>query len=178
MSTSTVKFFYAFVVIPWILFIGESCNLSTVQPSAIISSGDSVKGKVVSVVDGDTYHLLLHGNQNVKVRMYAIDAPEKTMPYFQASKQYLSSLIYFKDVTLVPTGKDRNGRWLGYTYLPDGQEISHEMVKAGMAWHFKRYNQDDDLAQLENQARDLKLGLWADNYPVPPWEFRKEKRTK
>lgn len=178
MRKFVVAFFYAFILFQTILFVGTGCNFSIEQPANTISPGDSVKGKVVSVVDGDTYHLLLHDNQNIKVRMYAIDAPEKTMAYYQASKQYLSSLIYFKEVTLVTTGKDRNGRWLGFTYLPDGREISHEMVKAGMAWHFKHYNQEEDLAQLENHARDFKLGLWADDHPVPPWKFRKEKRAK
>jgi len=55
------------------------------------------------------------------------------------------------------------------------QIINQEMVKRGMAWHFKKYSSDPLYAQLEIRARANKIGLWKLPHPVPPWEWRKSK---
>lgn len=64
-------------------------------------------------------------------------------------------------------------RYIGFTYLDAGTELSHEMIKAGLAWHFTKFNTDEDLSNLEIEARDAKIGLWKDNNPMPPWENRR-----
>ena len=51
------------------------------------------------------------------------------------------------------------------------------MLRAGLAWHFKTYNSDRDLAKLEEDARKFKVGLWADANPMPPWLNRKLHRN-
>ena len=57
--------------------------------------------------------------------------------------------------------------------LPDGRNLNHELVKAGMAWWYRRYAPEDEtLKQLEAEARDAKRGLWVDPHPVPPWQLR------
>jgi endonuclease YncB( thermonuclease family) len=59
-----------------------------------------------------------------------------------------------------------------------------EQVKAGMAWHFKKYQRDQEsadralYAQAEISARDGKLGLWRDKDPQAPWDWRAEKKRK
>ena len=50
--------------------------------------------------------------------------------------------------------------------------MSLELVKAGLAWHFKRYSTDPVLAQAEIEARNAKAGLWADPQAIAPWEWR------
>jgi endonuclease YncB( thermonuclease family) len=100
--------------------------------------------------------------------MEGIDAPEKGMPFYRVSKDYLSGLCFNQLVSLDSTGKDDN-RILAYSYLEDGRELGQEMLKSGMAWHFKKYNSDSILAQLEIEARNLKKGLWQDDNPMPPW---------
>ena len=55
----------------------------------------------------------------------------------------------------------------------DGRDVSAEMLKVGMAWHYKQYSKDEEYAELENTARQQKIGLWADKNPVVPWEYRK-----
>lgn len=129
-------------------------------------------GKVISIIDGDTYDLLIKDKTTIRIRMEGIDAPEKGMPFYRVSKNYLGKLCFQKDIKLVITSKDSNGRYLGYTYLKDGTELGQEMIKAGLAWHFKKYNSDPILADLEIEARRLKIGLWVDRKPMPPWENR------
>jgi micrococcal nuclease len=138
-----------------------------------IRESESTTGKVISVLDGDTYDILIEGNKTIRIRMEGIDAPEKGMPFYRVSKNYLGKLCFGKTVRLDIRSKDSNGRRIAYSYLDDGTELSHEMIKAGLAWHFKKYSSDSSLSNLEIEAKKSKLGLWADKYPMSPWENRK-----
>jgi len=137
----------------------------------------SLSGKVVGVIDGDTYDLLMDGNETIRIRMEGIDAPEKGMPFYKKAKKHLSDLCFGKIVRLDVKEKDRYGRKVAFSYLDDGTELSHEMIKVGLAWHYKKYNNDPDLASLEMQARDSRRGIWVDESPMPPWENRKYHRN-
>jgi micrococcal nuclease len=53
--------------------------------------------------------------------------------------------------------------------------VNEELLKRGMAWHYKNYNKDEKLAKLEEEARRKKVGLWVMESAVAPWEFRKNK---
>lgn len=134
-------------------------------------------GRVVSVLDGDTYDLITADNQRYRIRMEGIDAPERGMPYYKASREHLSKLCAGKKVRARWLKKDRNGRLIAWTYLPDGRELSREMIRTGWAWHFTKYNNDPALAALQTGARQRRAGLWADPRPVAPWDYRKMKRT-
>ena len=156
---------------------------SAVEDSAEVQSGieadgenmipaGNIYGRVVSIVDGDTYDILIKGNKTLRIRMEGIDAPEKGMPFYQVAKNYLGKLCFSKNVKVRVTDKDSYGRYVGFTFLDDGTELSHEMIKAGYAWHYKQYNSDPDLSGLEVRARDMKSGLWADKNQLPPWTVR------
>ena len=105
--------------------------------------------------------------------MEGIDAPEKGMPFYKVSKNYLGKLCFGKQVRFQSSGKDIHDRNLGFTYLEDGTELCHEMIRAGLAWHYKKYNSDEDLVNLEIEARNAKIGIWENDNPMPPWENRK-----
>jgi len=47
-----------------------------------------------------------------------------------------------------------------------------------MAWHYKQYSKDRELASAEVVARKERLSLWADKSPVAPWEWRKGNRSQ
>lgn len=131
---------------------------------------ETCKGVVKSVSDGDTYNILLEGETTPRrVRMAAIDAPEKGQDFYRKSRHYLDSLIWKQEVTLLVTQMDSYGRLLAYTYLSDGREMSHEMVRMGYAWHYQHYDQQAEFDSLEAIARNAKIGLWSSGYPVEPW---------
>lgn len=139
-------------------------------------SEDQITGVVVKVMDGDTYELLTPDKTTVRVRMQGIDAPERGMPYYKMAKQYLSDLCMHQKVTLKEVTEDHYGRTVAFSYLEDGRELSREMLKAGYAWHYKKYNNDSELAQMEKDAKAEKKGLWKDKNPTPPWEERAQRR--
>ncbi|MEX0997613.1 MAG: thermonuclease family protein [Flavobacteriaceae bacterium] len=132
-----------------------------------------IEGKVIKIADGDTFTLIFDNGFDVRVRLNGIDSPEKKQAFSKRAKQSLSNLIYDKEVKVYYGSKDRYGRVLGEVFVND-LNVNHEMVRRGMAWHFKRYSDDETLAQLEIEARKNKTGLWADPNAVAPWEFRRK----
>ncbi len=149
------------------LLLGASCQAPAKQD----------EGPVVKVIDGDTFDLLINGQQ-VRVRMDGIDAPERGMDYYKVSKTYLGDLCMGKQVRVVLKEKDQYQRWVGRGFLTDDRDLSLEMVKAGMAWHFKKYSADAALSSAEEEARSNNRGLWQMPDPMAPWDFRKSKRKK
>ncbi len=142
-----------------------------------VNPGERMQGKIVKVFDGDTYELMLADNTTVRVRMEGIDAPEGGMPFYQVSKRYLTDLAAGEEVEILVTDIDQYKRIVAFTYLEDGRELSREMLRAGMAWHYKKYNQDADMTDLELHALTEGLGLWSERDPVPPWMIRRIRRT-
>ncbi len=55
--------------------------------------------------------------------------------------------------------------------LQDGRGLNHELVRAGLAWMYRRYTNDHSVNDLEEEARVARYGLWADPNPIPPWEW-------
>ncbi len=110
--------------------------------------------------------------------MEGIDAPERGMPFYKVAKDYLGKLCFAQTVRIEPSGIDRYGRTVAKTYELNGDELGLLMIKAGYAWHFKKYSSDLQYEKAEVEARNTKSGLWADVTPVAPWEWRKVKMAK
>ena len=148
-----------------------------------ISLADTLHGRVVSIADGDTVTVLDASNTQWKIRLMGIDAPEKKQPFGNKSKQQLSDLVFNKQVTIEYHKKDRYGRTIGKIVV-DGIDANLEQVKAGLAWHYKKY-QNEQLPEdrilysnAEYQARGDKRGLWVDQNAIPPWDFRKNAKQR
>jgi endonuclease YncB( thermonuclease family) len=148
-----------------LLILLLSLNLSTLYAG-------SITGKIVGVSDGDTVTLLTDENEQIKIRLAAIDCPEKKQDFGNKAKQFTSDFCFGKKVKVLTTGTDRNRRVIGFVYVK-GRCLNKELLKAGLAWHYKKYNNDDEYAYLENEARANKIGLWSMKNPVAPWLFRK-----
>ena len=142
------------------------------------SEGMALKDKnglVVGVKDGDTIEMIIDG-KGTTIRLKDIDCPEKKQPYGQAAKAYASKLAYGKYATLTDNKKkDRNGRIIATVHI-GSLNLNEEMVIAGLAWHFKKYSKSMDIARLEVGARRAKRGLWAEQSPIAPWDYRKSRR--
>lgn len=135
-------------------------------------------GKVVGIKDGDTFEIL-YDSITERVRLAEIDCPEKSQAFGKNARQYASDLCFGKTVTVTSDGKrDRYGRVVGTITTTDGTNVNEELVKAGLAWHYKHYSKSKTLDAIEEQARKQKIGLWADKDPVAPWDWRKERRRK
>lgn len=136
-----------------------------------------ITAKVVGVKDGDTF-VVLHEKKEIVVRLEHIDAPEKNQPFGNRAKQFASDFCFGKTVVVMGNGKkDRNGRWIGEIFY-NNQNLNKELVRNGLAWHYKRYSKSANYADLETAARKKKAGLWRYKDPIAPWNWRKSKRNK
>jgi endonuclease YncB( thermonuclease family) len=154
-----------------ILLLTTALTLS----NTFVTAQSSLHGKVIKIIDGDTYDILLNNHTTKRIRMDGIDAPERGMPFYKSSKNYLSNLCFGTGVLIEPTGKDRYGRTLAKTWLANGKEAGLLMIDAGYAWHFKKYSTSVQLANAEITARKNRLGLWTEKSAVAPWTWRKNK---
>ena len=147
----------------------------------------SFLGKVVRVLDGDTVEVLTDEMETIRIQLNGIDCPEEHQPFGDNAREYISRTIYEKTVRYVKQDVDQYGRTIADVYLPAdvayaGQNpagvnlpdmfINRELVRRGLAWHYKQYSDDERLADDERQARTEKLGLWSDPLSVPPWDWR------
>lgn len=130
---------------------------------------------VISISDGDTLTVLTHDKQQIKIRLAEIDAPEKRQPFGTRSKQSLSDLCFGKQAEVKPQVKDRYKRTVARITC-DGVDANAKQVSRGMAWVYRQYAKDHDLYVLEHQAKVEKRGLWSAPSPIPPWEWRKDRR--
>ena len=133
-------------------------------------------GRVVNVSDGDTLTLRVETKQ-VKVRLDAIDAPERGQAYGRRSQESLAELCAKRTARVVPKGVDRYGRTVGIIVC-DGVEANSEQVKRGMAWVFDRYApRNSPLYGLQREAQATRRGLWSDPRPIAPWDWRQRRRV-
>lgn len=136
---------------------------------------EEFSGKVIGVSDGDTIKVLVN-KETVKVRLEGIDAPESGQSYGKKAKEALAEMVAGKIVTVKKTGTDRYKRTLGIVIVGD-VDANAKLIEDGWAWHFKKYNNEERLAKLEDAARKAKRGLWADEKPLAPWEYRARQKT-
>ena len=173
-----------------VLVLAVSCSRRDSQPNnrparETTESGvpQTLTGRVVAIADGDTITILDSANTQHRIRLEGIDAPESHQAFGEQSKQSLSEMIFGKDVSVTFQKTDQYGRLVGKIIL-DGRDINLEQVKAGMAWHYKFYEDEqtpedrDAYAKAEAEARAARRGLWQDPNPTEPYQFRKEEKRE
>lgn len=156
---------------PLIVFVFILSNCSYGQ--------DELNGKVVSIADGDSFTILVSGDKQVKIRLHGIDSPERTQDYGDVAKKYLMRILSDNNdsVRVVIKDTDRYGRLVCIAYAGN-VNVNEEMLKNGLAWHYKYYDNNSNWSKLEVDAKAARLNLWSLPNPTPPWEFRKKIRQK
>lgn len=147
-------------------------TLSVPTPDSHGGSDSLTSAKVVGVQDGDTITVIGIDKAAIRIRLAGIDAPEKGRPYWDRSKSNLSDLVYGKIVTLECKKVDRYNRPVCKVFL-NGEDISLRQIQDGMAWHYKRYENEQSeedriaYAEAEEKARVERKGLWKDALRFP-----------
>ncbi|MEZ2339537.1 thermonuclease family protein [Microcoleus sp.] len=139
-----------------------------------------------SVYDGDTFRVKCD-NREQKLRLCGIDAPEAKQPLGIESRDYLRSLIAkaSNKVIVVEMDRDKYNRTVAEVLFdtPNGeQSVQEEMLKAGMAYHYKQYSGNchnaDVFDTAEEMGRSQKLGVWRlQGGGQRPWDYRKQNQS-
>ena len=146
--------------------------------------------EVIRIVDGDTIQVKGDDDKKLKIRLLGIDAPELKQNFGKESSLYLNKIINGEFINVIslsnkdkPYTLDFYKRILGKIIL-NGKDINLEMIKKGMAWHYKKYKNSQSIEdqqsynKAENEARKKNVGLWSYEKPVPPWSWRKINRKR
>jgi endonuclease YncB( thermonuclease family) len=128
-------------------------------------------GEVRRVVDGDTIEVLVC-NVPVLVRLRYIDAPERKQAWGAEATAFVRQAVADKTVRIMTHTRDGYGRFVGEVILPDGASLNRMLVDAGLAWVFAAYKHDQVWDTAQAVARLTRIGLWADDDPMPPWAWR------
>lgn len=90
------------------------------------------------VIDGDSLRI-----KKTDIRIYGVDAPELNHPYGQKAKWAMIALCKGHHVRAKIIEQDAHGRAVAMCYLPDGRDLSEEMVKLGLALDWPKYSEGD-----------------------------------
>ena len=161
-------------------FFLTSCNTppQNREHSTLIENTPPRTYKVIGIKDGDSIVIWVDSMAR-DVRLLHIDCPERGQPFGDKARKFVAEACFGQQVSLLidPANKyDRNGRLLAEVFLANGRNLNKELVKNGMAWHYKSYSDSEEYARLEIKARGLKTGLWNEPNPIAPWLWRHPKK--
>ncbi|MDH4091353.1 MAG: thermonuclease family protein [Cyclobacteriaceae bacterium] len=139
-----------------------------------VTTDKVIKGKVVKVIDGNTFQVKGEDKQMHKILLMGIDSPELEQEFGREAKKFLEKLILGKTVTLDFKGTDRFGNPLVDVRIDGTKDPRIELLKEGLAWTTEN-NPPANLEQYRSSAQLRNKGLWQQRNPIPPWIFRKEK---
>lgn len=135
---------------------------------------EKFKGQVTYIYDGDTYEVVLFNSEKERIRLYGIDCPETKQRFGAEATQFVTELLEGNEVVITKHYTDHYGRIIADVEV-SGKDLASELLANGYAWHYKQYSQDEDLSNLEKEARVKQVGLWVDPEPVAPWEYRRKR---
>lgn len=148
---------------------GQSVDPTSTEKSDLKT--DLFTARVVVVSEGDTL-TVLRDDDIVEIRLHGVDSPEPGQAFSDEARQFTASLCFDRAVEVRPLTRDPGGRIVAIVYLEDRRELNYELLKAGMAWHAKKFSDDDMYDAAVRHARESRLGIWSDPKPIPPWEYR------
>ncbi|MDA7581870.1 thermonuclease family protein [Luminiphilus sp.] len=133
-------------------------------------SSDAVQFKLKRVSDGDT----VVTTEDTRIRLWSIDTPERDQPHGADATAALTEMLRNEQLYLETKDVDRYGRTVGVIYTDGGDEINLEMVCDGHAWWYERYaKKATDYKQCQEDTQQNKHGLWAEEEPIAPWDWRR-----
>ena len=151
-----------------------------------IVSASILSGKVLKVLDGDTFLIQVQG-QEEHVRLREIDAPEITTrkkagqePWGRKARDFAQSLVRGKALRLEveeADERDKYHRLLAYVFL-NNIFVNRELILSGNAFFYPgpfRGRYADELQEAEEEAREKGRGVWDKRNGLRelPQEFRR-----
>jgi endonuclease YncB( thermonuclease family) len=160
-------------------------------PSRDRNSPQYYELKSKSVYDGDTFRVINPITQEeTKIRLACLDAPEKKQELGIASRDYLQSLLNQNPTKLIVTQKEKDGygRTIAEVFIPTGKgdeeiPVNGMMIRSGYAYYYAQYSKNcaENAVTYENlelEAQRSRVGVWKNSNAMKPSEFRKKARQK
>lgn len=142
--------------------------------------------KAFRIQDGDSFIARLQDGSRLTVRLSGIDAPERSQPHADQSRQNLQRLLEGRDLQIHVAKKDQYGRAVAQVFAQSDAadiDVAIAQLERGLAWFYHYHRKDlpaqsrEVYAKAEETARRARLGLWQSQDAQPPWEFRSSRRA-
>lgn len=160
----------------WLLAVAVGFGLE--HTSAASGRNIAEAGRVVRVLDGDTYEVLT-GSQPVRVRLRGVDAPELSQPFGREAADSVTQLLGGQQVWLTRQGTDLYGRTLASLWVvtparPGGVALDSLLVVRGWAWAWDPTRRVAGRVAEQASAQRAGLGIWKCGVGgvVPPHVWR------
>jgi micrococcal nuclease len=154
------------------------CETRTPQSKALPTAADApvleaeqVTGRVMNVIDGDTLVVLNQIGKSMTIQLKGVDAPELPQAFGKSAREKLQDRVGGKLVRVVFAEADEFGRRTAEVFEND-QSVNVWLIRAGLGWHNWKFDPHKSKAAAEKYAREKRIGLWAAEDPVPPWEWK------
>jgi micrococcal nuclease len=119
---------------------------------------------VVHVTDGDTIVVLTDDKEQIRIRLYGIDAPESRQPFGSKATRFVRDIAALEIVEIDERYLDRYGRTIATVFLPDGTNLNEELVRVGLAWVYTRYCDEQPMCSrwdaLQQESSVLTANRW------------------
>jgi endonuclease YncB( thermonuclease family) len=127
-------------------------------------------GWCVKVHSGDMV-MIWSNKKKVNVRLASIDSPDEGQPFAEEARKWMKEKVFRKKVTVEIQSYEGEEYLVGTVRLGEA-DLSLQLVEAGLAWYDKKLGANRDLSKAQKRARKAKIGLWAQEDPVPPWDIK------
>ncbi len=93
----------------------------------------------------------------------------------------MSDLASGKQAEAICYKRDRYKRLICTVYV-NGEDVALAQVDAGLAWWYQKYTNEQppslrgEYESAEDRAAADRVGLWQDEQPIPPCEWRRATR--
>jgi endonuclease YncB( thermonuclease family) len=129
--------------------------------------------QVTRVSDGDTLWVKPEGDAPPrKLRLQGLDAPEICQAGGPAARDALAALVTNERLLVTVKYQDDYGRGLARISV-NGEDVGARLVASGHAWSNRWRRSLGPYADQEAQAKAQRLGLFAQDKPELPRDFRK-----
>ena len=152
--------------------------LSLLTLSAPSAADRLLPGRVLHVLDGDSLVLDVRGGQ-YRVELADIDAPELNQPWGQAARDWLEQALAGRFVVVRSSDFGRDAQIHG-RLLFKKRDPGISLLYQGLAWCAPQPDSEAVTASREyldaqKHARAARRGLWSEDSPIPPWEWRRQR---
>lgn len=136
--------------------------------------------RVLWCYDGDTVKIQTEHGTNRILRLSGIDAPEKGQLGFRSARVALWNKLEAAPCLFTARREDKYKRLVcDVVRAADvAESLSECMVRDGWAWWYRQFAPREwRLKAAEREARQQGRGIWAAPGNIPPWAWRRGKRT-
>lgn len=142
-------------------------------------SAQTWTGNVVKVRGGGVLNIAHPEEGVLTIILYGINAPAERQLYLKQAKEFLTEKVEGRVVKVQELLTEQKIRTAVVSH--DEVNTNEKVLQAGYGWVYEKYCDQgfcSDWLAYEKQARDKKLGLWLDENPILPWEWREKVVTK